>query len=73
MRGLPLQDINMQSQLKSAPASLRRESGDTVERRKRADILATADAARAEKRRVSDATIDSGASKWRYPAASPKS
>ncbi|OLL27337.1 hypothetical protein BTH42_33380 [Burkholderia sp. SRS-W-2-2016] len=63
----------MQLQFKSASASIRRESGDAIERKKRAHILAAADAARAEKRRVSDATIDSSASKWRYPAASPKS
>jgi hypothetical protein len=62
----------MQSRLKRAPAAIPRQSEDAIERRTRAHILDTADAARAEKRRLSYATIDSSAGKWRYSAAPPK-
>jgi hypothetical protein len=58
----------MQSQIKRTSGAIRRESPDAVERRARAHILGTADAARAEKRRASYATIDSNATKWRYSA-----
>jgi hypothetical protein len=59
MRGTPLQDVIMQSQLKRSPASFPRQSGDDAERNTRVHILDTADAARAEERPVSYATIDS--------------
>lgn len=62
----------MQSRLKRAPAGIPRQSQDAIERSTRARILETADAARAEQRRLSDAAIDSSASKWRYSAVPPK-
>jgi hypothetical protein len=63
----------MQSQIKRRPDAIRSEGPDAVERRARAHILVTADAARAEKRRASYATIDSNATKWRYSAVYEKS
>jgi hypothetical protein len=63
----------MRSQLKPASAAIGSESEYDVERRTRAHILDAADALRAEKRRVSYATIDSNATKWRYSVLPAKS
>jgi hypothetical protein len=63
----------MRSPFKPAQAAHGSESEYAVERRTRAHLLDTADALRAEKRRVSYATIDSNASKWRYSAVGEKS
>jgi hypothetical protein len=48
------------------------ESAYSRERRTNALILETADALRAEQRRVNDASIDSSASKWRYTVVGSK-
>lgn len=60
--------------LQTIPASAlaRSESAYSHERRAHALILETADALRAEQRRVSYALIDSNASKWRYSAVRVK-
>lgn len=58
----------MRSPIKSTSVTTSSESEYSIERKTRANALDTADALRAEKRRASDATIDSNASKWRYPA-----
>ncbi|KAA1011279.1 hypothetical protein FVF58_15125 [Paraburkholderia panacisoli] len=58
----------MRSPVKSASVTTSSQSEYSIERKTRANALDTADALRAEKRRVSDAAIDSNASKWRYPA-----
>lgn len=58
----------MRSPIKTTSVTTSSESEYSVERKTRANALDTADALRAEKRRVSDASIDSNASKWRYPA-----
>lgn len=50
------------------PTLATRVSEYTQDRRKQALILETADALRAEQRRVNDASIDSNATKWRYSA-----
>ncbi len=63
----------MRSQFKPASTVISSESEYTIERRTRAHLLDTADALRAEKRRVSYATIDSNATKWRYSTVSEKS
>lgn len=44
-----------------------------IQRKTTAQRLETADAVRADKRRLSYASIDSNASKWRYSATSEKS
>jgi hypothetical protein len=72
MSDLLLRGPIMRSQLKPASAAIGSESEYAVERRTRVHILDTADALRAEKRRVSYATIDSNASKWRYSAVCEK-
>jgi hypothetical protein len=56
----------MQSKTKPASATVHSVSSYAHERRTNALVLETADALRAEQRRVNDATIDSNASKWRY-------
>lgn len=67
-----LRDPIMQSQLEPAPAAISSESVYAIERRARTHIFDAEDALRAEKRRVSYATIDSNASKWRYLAVCAK-
>jgi hypothetical protein len=56
----------MRLQTKPASTPAGSESAYSHERRTNALILETADALRAEQRRVSFASIDSNASKWRY-------
>ena len=62
----------MPVQTKSASTITSGSSAYTLERRTHALVLETADALRAEQRRVSFASIDSNASKWRYSVASVK-
>ncbi|TAL92907.1 MAG: hypothetical protein EPN73_23285 [Paraburkholderia sp.] len=62
----------MQSQIKPTSTAASRESSYSSERRTQALILETADALRAEQRRVNYATIDSNASKWRYSVVREK-
>lgn len=73
MRDLMLQGSIMRSQLQPASAATGRESEYAIERKTRAHTLNTADALRAEERRISYATIDSSASKWRYSTQRDKS
>lgn len=62
----------MQSPIKPAFRSTGTQSEYAIERKTAAQRLETADALRAETRRLSYASIDSNASKWRYPAMSVK-
>ena len=62
----------MQLQTKPASTPISGESAYSYERRTHALILETADALRAEQRRVSFALIDSNASKWRYSSEALK-
>lgn len=63
----------MQPPVKPAFRPTRAASEYAVERKTTAQRLETADAVRADKRRLSYASIDSNASKWRYSATSEKS
>ncbi len=58
----------MRSPIKSTSVTTSSESEYSIQRRTRVHELDKADALRTEKRRASDAAIDSNASKWRYPA-----
>jgi hypothetical protein len=62
----------MRLQTKPASTVVGGSSAYTLERRTHALVLETADALRAEQRRISFASIDSNASKWRYSVASAK-
>jgi hypothetical protein len=62
----------MQSPIKPASRSTGTPNEYAIERKTAAQRLETADALRADKRRVSDASIDSNASKWRYSSKSVK-
>ncbi|TAM55708.1 MAG: hypothetical protein EPN57_01395 [Paraburkholderia sp.] len=62
----------MRSPIKQTATLAARVSEYTQDRRKQALILETADALRAEQRRVNDASIDSNASKWRYSVVRAK-
>lgn len=62
----------MQPPIKPAFSPTRAASEYAVERKTTAQRLETADAVRADKRRLSYASIDSNASKWRYSATSEK-
>ena len=63
----------MQSPIKPASRPTGAPSEYAIERKTAAQRLETADALRADKRRLSYASIDSNASKWRYSATSEKS
>jgi len=58
----------MRTPIKATSVTTSSEAECSIGRRKRARALDTADALRTEKRSASFATIDSNASKWRYPA-----
>lgn len=62
----------MQSPIKPVSRSTSAQSEYAIERKTAAQRLETADALRADTRRLSDASIDPNASKWRYPAMSVK-
>ncbi|HEY1608686.1 MAG TPA: hypothetical protein VGG24_05425 [Paraburkholderia sp.] len=62
----------MQSPVKPASRSTGTPSEYAIERKTAAQRLETADALRADKRRLSYASIDSNAGKWRYSAKSVK-
>ncbi|MFM0171171.1 hypothetical protein P0D69_21555 [Paraburkholderia sediminicola] len=65
---VPCSGIIMRSQIKIAPRTSGNVSEYALSRQAQALSLEQADRARAEKRRVNDALIDSNASKWRYSA-----
>lgn len=62
----------MQIDIKKAVPVTANESAYLRERRTNAQVLETADAKRAELRRISFALIDSTASKWRYSVTTAK-
>ncbi|SDG20343.1 hypothetical protein SAMN05216466_102457 [Paraburkholderia phenazinium] len=62
----------MRLQTKPASPPVGGSSAYALERRTHALILETADALRAEQRRVNFALIDSNASKWRYSVTGVK-
>lgn len=62
----------MQSPIKPASRSTGAQSEYAIERKTIAQRFETADALRADTRRISYASIDSNASKWRYSAKSVK-
>jgi hypothetical protein len=65
----PRSGMIMQSKIKAAPRMTGTVSEYAISRQAQALMLQQADTARAEKRSVNDARIDSNASKWRYSAA----
>ncbi|MEM5456195.1 hypothetical protein VSR69_15355 [Paraburkholderia phytofirmans] len=67
---VPCSGIIMRSQIKIAARTSGNVSEYALSRQAQALSLEQADRARAEKRRVNDARIDSNASKWRYSAPS---
>lgn len=67
---VPCSGIVMRSQIKTAARTSGNVSEYALSRQAQALSLEQADRARAEKRRVNDARIDSNASKWRYSAPS---
>jgi hypothetical protein len=62
----------MQSPIKPASRSTGSQSEYAIECKTRALRLETADALRADARRISYASINSNASKWRYSSISVK-